>query len=457
MSEERDNQLPSDLTAIPPQYSEDALAMRFSGRHADSLRYVALFGKWYEWKDPVWREDTTLNVYDLARVICREASNELGDKAKDQILAKIITSAKTIAAVEKMARSDRRHAATKDQWDAWPWLINTPNGLFDLQSQSLVGPMQEAYSTKLAAVAVDFGCACPLWMRFLDRVMGGNQELIAYLQRVCGYCLTGVTRDHALFFLHGNGANGKSVFVNTLAGILADYHRAAPIEIFMETKNDRHPTELAMLVGARLVTAIETEEGRRWAESRIKALTGGDPVSARFMRQDFFEFTPQFKLMIAGNHKPAIRTVDEAIKRRLNLIPFTITIPKNERDPDLGAKLRQEWPGILSWMVAGCLEWQVGGLRPPAEVQAATAAYLEAEDSISQWMAEAGKWEPNHFETDAKLFASWVSWANRSGEFVGKRKQLIEKLEGLGLEPHRAESARGHKGFRLFWDDGLES
>src|SRR5262249_9400947 len=154
---------------------------------------------------------------------------------------------------------------------------------------------------------------------------------------------------HALFFLHGLGANGKSVFLNTVSGILGDYHRAAPIETFTASRSDRHPTELAMLRGARLVTATETEEGRHWAEARIKALTGGDPISARFMHQDFFEFIPKFKLMIAGNHKPSLRSVDEAIRRRFNLVPFSVTIPAEERDETLAERLRTEWPGILDW------------------------------------------------------------------------------------------------------------
>ena len=445
-----DNSLPEDLTAIPPQYSEDALAMRFSARHADTLRYVALFGKWYEWKAPVWCEDTTLNVYDMARVVCREAASEVDDsKQAGRNLAKALAHSKTVAAVEKLARSDRRHASTKDQWDAWPWLLNTPDGLFDLERQTPLGDMPEAYSTKCTASAIDFGTPCPRWLAFLDRVFAGDQELIDFVQRVCGYCLTGSVRDHALFFLYGTGANGKSVFINTVAGIMADYHRSAPVEIFMETNNDRHPTELAMLMGARLVTAVETEEGRRWAESRIKALTGGDPISARFMRQDFFEFIPQFKLMIAGNHRPALRTVDEAIRRRLNLIPFTVTIPPAERDPGLTEALKAEYPGILAWMVAGCFDWQVMGLRAPASVKAATQAYLEAEDSISQWIADCCERDISCFESDADLFASWVSWANKSHEQPGKRKRLLERLETMGVYAERQNKARGHKGLRI--------
>ena len=178
------------------------------------------------------------------------------------------------------------------------------------------------YCTKVAGAQPDGIGHCPRWRTFLDQVTGGDTELAAYLQRVAGYCLTGHTSEHALFFLYGTGANGKSVFVNTLAGIMGDYAVTAPMDTFTESRNERHPTEIAMLRGARLVTASETQAGRNWNEALIKVLTGGDRVRARFMRQDFFEFTPQFKLMISGNHKPALRNVDEAIRRRLHLIPF---------------------------------------------------------------------------------------------------------------------------------------
>src|SRR4051812_40017420 len=177
------------------------------------------------------------------------------------------------------------------------------------------------------------------------------------MQRVVGYSLTGITREHAMFFAYGTGGNGKSVMLDTVAGIMGDYHTTAPIDTFTVSMGDRHPTEVADLVGARLVTAIETEQGRAWAEARIKMLTGGDRVKARFMRQDFFEFRPQFKLMVAGNHQPVLRVVDEAIKRRFNLLPFEVTMPTAERDPDLTEKLKAEWPAILRWSLDGCLAW----------------------------------------------------------------------------------------------------
>ena len=159
------------------------------------------------------------------------------------------------------------------------------------------------YCRKVAGCAIgDEGSTCPLWLAFLSTVMG-DPEMIEYLRRVCGYCLTGLITEHVLFFLYGTGANGKSVFINTLRGIMGSYHVTAPVDTFTITYGSSHPTDLAGLQGARLVTAIETEQGKRWAESKIKALTGGDEITARFMRQDFFSFTPTFKLMIAGNHK----------------------------------------------------------------------------------------------------------------------------------------------------------
>jgi putative DNA primase/helicase len=210
--------------------------------------------------------------------------------------------------------------------------------------------------TKMTAVAP--GGECPRFIAFLNEITNGDRALCDFLQRMFGYCITGSTREHGLFFFYGTGANGKSVLLNTVSGILGDYHRTAPIETFTASSVDRHPTELAGLQGRRLVTAIETEEGRRWAESRIKALTGGDKISARFMRADFFEYTPAFKLVIAGNHKPGLRSVDEAIRRRFHLIPFTVTIPEEKRDPDLFEKLSKEWPGILDWMINGAMHWQ---------------------------------------------------------------------------------------------------
>jgi len=290
---------------------------------------------------------------------------------------------------------------------------------------------------------------CPTWDAFLARVTGNDQALASFLKRLAGYALTGDTSAHALFFLYGTGANGKSVFTSTLAGILNDYQATAPIETFTASATDRHPTELAGLRAARLVTATETEEGRRWAEARIKALTGGDAIPARYMRQDFFEYVPQFKLVIAGNHKPGLRAVDEAIRRRFHLVPFEVTIPAHERDARLTEKLKAEWPGILAWAIEGCLDWQGQGLNPPPAVVAATSAYLDAQDAVSAWADECCATDGEAFELTAELYTSWVRWAATAGEPAGNRKRFADALGARGMQAHRRNDGRGFRGLRL--------
>jgi len=432
---------------MPPGFTDEALALRFADLHANDLRYVATWGRWLKWSGAYWQQDETLEAFDLVRAVCREASAAC-DNPK---IAAILASARTVAAVEKLAKSDRRLAATTEQWDAAPWLLNTPAGTVDLKTGRMRRHGPQDYITK--ATAVGPGGDCLIWLAFLDRVTGGDKDLTSFLQRMMGYGLTGDTSAHALFFAYGRGANGKSVCIDTVAGILKDYHATAPIETFTVSTTDRHPTDLARLRGARLVTATETEEGRRWAESRVKSLTGGDRIAARFMRQDFFEFTPQFKLLIAGNHKPGLRSVDEAIRRRFHLVPFAVTIPAAERDLQLREKLRAEWPGILKWMIAGCLAWQHEGLAPPSAVLDATAAYMEAEDATAAWIDECCSREPQAWTSSSELFASWKAWADRTGEFAGTAKRFSQNLETRGIQPFRVKTGRGFQGLALLRPD----
>jgi putative DNA primase/helicase len=416
---------------LSPEFSEDRLALRFADRHGNDLRYVAAWGKWFAWTGTHWEIENTLAVFDMARTICREAAAECNKASISNAIAK----AKTVAAVETLARSDRRIAATIGQWDSNPWFLNTPGAVIDLRTGQSQPNRPEDYATKITAVTP--GGTCPLFLDFLATVTDGKPDLIDYLQRAFGYALTGDTREHALFFFHGTGANGKSVLVSTISRILGAYHKTAPIETFTASSVASHLTDLAGLMGARLVTAVETEEGRRWAESKIKSLTGGDEISARFMRQDYFSFTPVFKLVIAGNHKPGLRSVDEAIRRRFHLVPFAVTIPPGQRDKRLADKLKAEWPGILAWAIHGCLKWQAEGLNPPQAVLDATSAYLEAEDATAAWMDERCEVKATCWESSAALFASWKEWAELAGEFVGSQKQFGEKLEARGIQPSR--------------------
>lgn len=312
----------------------------------------------------------------------------------------------------------------------------------------------EHYITKQTAVPpAPKGTPHPLFDDFLETVTDGRQELIEYLWRVFGYFLSGEVKEHALFFFYGTGANGKTVLINTLIGIMQDYAATISTDMLMVSKTDRHPTEIARLRGIRLAVGSEIENGRTWAESKIKALTGGDRLQGRFMRQDFFEFQPQFKLLVVGNNKPSLRGVDEAIRRRLHLVPFTVTIPDDERDPDLPEKLRDEWPAILRSMIDGCLAWQRGGLDPPEVVLEATDEYLDAEDAIAVWIDECCERDPNAWEQSTDLYRSWKRWAEASGEFVGSKKRFSRELQKHGFERMRKRDGRGYVGLKL---DGAE-
>jgi putative DNA primase/helicase len=423
-----------------PEFSDERLALRFAEYHKDDLRYVAAWGKWLIREKTRWRFDESMKAFDLARAICREAASQCNNPKT----AANVASAKTVAAVERLAKADRRLAATIEQWDDDPWILNTPDGVVDLRTGNVRPHRAVDYVTKVTMVAP--GGDCPLWRSFLARITDNDSDLQAFIQRTAGYCLTGVTREHALFFGYGTGANGKGTLLNALTGIMGAYAVVAPMETFTASHSDRHPADLAMLRGARLVTAQETEEGRRWAESRIKALTGGDPITARFMRQDFFTFIPQFKLFVAGNHKPGLRGVDEAIRRRLHLVPFNVRIPADERDPDLAEKLKAEWHGILQWAIDGCVEWQSQRLNAPAIVTQATADYLEAEDAVGQWITECCDTSQFVWGSSSVLFASWREWAERAGEFAGSQKRFSQALQARGFCPKR-EPGTGKSGF----------
>ena len=294
--------------------------------------------------------------------------------------------------------------------------------------------------TRSTSVAPKRG-ECPLWMSFLDDMTRGDNEYQRFLKQVSGYSLTGDTREHALFFFHGGGGNGKRVFINTLMGIMGDYAKSAAMETFMASKIDSHPTDLAMLAGARLVTASETEEGRAWAEARIKRLTDGDPIAARFMRQDFFEYWPEFKLLIIGNKKPALRSVDDAIRRRLNLCPFVLKPLKP--DPMLGKKLKAEWPQILAWAIESCLDWLENGLVRPAVVLEATAEYFADEDVFTQWLEECCIQHHTFTEKPSLIFGSWRRWCEARGLMYGTDKTFGDNMRRVGFEKRRPPRVNG--------------
>ncbi len=312
-----------------------------------------------------------------------------------------------------------------------------PNATYDLSTGMARKPNPLDYITKKTACSVaPPGTPHPLWTAFLDRITNGNVELQKFLQRFVGYCCTGFTNEHVFVFAWGTGANGKSTFINTIARIFGDYATVADMNTFIASNTERHPADLAKLWGARLVVAHETQKGRHWDEAKIKAITAGDKITARFMRQDYFDFVPTFKLFIVGNHKPRLNTVDEAMRRRLLLVPFTVQIPEHERNPDLPNKLwEQERWAILRWCIDGALEWKRTGLNPPPIVREATESYFADEDSLGQWFDECV--EPNrggHTHTLTRdLFASWKTWCDARGFKPGSEKAFSGSLTDKGL------------------------
>ncbi len=429
---ERENSAPLAL-------GDDDLALRLTERSPD-LRYVSKWGRWMRFAPP-WREDAVLDIFDRAREVCREALAECGEKQNGT--AKWLKAAATRAAIENMARSDKRHAATVEQWDADIYALGTGFELCNLRDGTTRPQAQEDYITKSTSVTPAANADCPLWQAFLKRITDGNVSLENYLQRVTGYCLTGDTREHALFFLYGLGANGKSTFTNTLLWIFGGYGQVASIETFIETKHERHPQDLAAMRGARLVTVGEPKAGQAWDESKIKTLTGGDPIRAHFMRSDEFEYLPQFKLMIHGNKKPSLRSTDEAMRRRLHLVPFVVTIPEDQRDETLKSKLQAEGPGILRWALDGCRMWQEHGLNPPAVVREATAEYLLSEDAISSWVEERALVSPQAGSTKSSvLYQDFKQWAEQRGEHCGSEKRFSQELADRGFRKYRSNGTR---------------
>jgi putative DNA primase/helicase len=437
----------AELATKQTVVTEDSAALTFAEQHRSELLFDHDAKSWFRWTGSHWQQERTKLAFAWARDLVRDLTENEAIKVKA-----LGRKTSFISGVERFAQTDRAFAITTNDWNRDPYLLATPKGTIELRSGKLRPADPADRINKIAAVGPSPTIDCPRWLAFLSESTGNDPELIEFLQRWCGYCLTGDIREHALVFCYGPGGNGKTTLLNTVSGILGDYATTAAMETFTASQYSGHPTDLAMLCGARLVTSAETEEGRAWAETRIKQLTGGDPISARFMRCDFFTYRPTFKLMVIGNHEPALRSVDDAARRRFNIIPFTHqpTIV----DKELEQKLKAEWPGILRWMIEGCLAWQDIGLAPPEAVKAATAAYFDNQDLFSQWLEEKCDAEPGNEHktaTSADLFKSWSDYAKAAGDPAGTRKSFARTLEHHNFTSHRQArtGTRIWRGIRL--------
>jgi putative DNA primase/helicase len=423
--------------------SEDSVALEFVNRYGNKVRFDHTSGAWFTWDGVTWRRDGKGLAFSWARALSRElALSEQPGTRKNAGRAAFCRG------VEEHARRDQTISVQSDAWDRDPMLLGTPGGVVDLRTGVLRNGRQEDMITRTTAVAPSDAPDCPLWLQFLHESTGGDAELVSFLRQLVGYCLTGLTVEQVLAFLHGPGGNGKSVFVNTIQKIMGEYARVANIETFTESSKDRHTEELARLAGARMVTASETDSGRRWAEGKVKWVTGGDTISARFMHQNSFEFTPQFKLIILGNHAPAITNLDDALRRRFLIVPFTRK--PSTPDPSLETKLVAEWSSILRWGIEGAVDWHTNRLARPAAVTQATREYFDEQDVFGQWLGEdcdVDHGNEHKVEKTVALFDAWKDYGARAGEPLITRRQFNSRMAQRGFE-HKQIKALGTKGFR---------
>lgn len=413
-------------------FSDDHLALTFAKAHKNDLRYCAITGKWYRWTGSLWEREETLLAWDLVKQVLRQAASFLPDDAGS--FKRGLLSKSRISSVESLARSDRRIAIRIEDFDASPMLLNTPDGVVDLSTGNVLPSSPDFYMTKQTAIGPENGKPVR-FLDFLNWATNGDPEFVAYIRRIMGYCLTGSTIEHALFFVHGAGGNGKSVLQEIMQWLMADYATTTTFDTLAVTSGGpSHPTDLASMKGARLVVAPETESNTRWAEAKVKRMTGGDIIAARFMRQDFFEFMPQFKLFVVGNHRPGFVNVDHAIRRRVHLLPFTQTIAEKDMVRGLGTILKEEEGSrILNWAIEGTLDWHDNGLQPPAAVSGATDKYLTSEDVIANWASECT--EPGRAEFKY-LYACYVAWCEQTNERgVLTKRKFGDQLSDRGWPP----------------------
>lgn len=441
--------------------TEQWLAERMVRRHGKDLRYCTTHG-WLVWDCRRWRRDDLLEVERRAKEtilsLYRDAANIGNDNVRKALLdfAKSSENNHRMNAVIALARSERGIPIRADDLDGDVWLLNVENGTLDLRTGKLREHQRDDLITKIAPVEYRADAECPVFRQFLRTTFAGDNNMIAFAPRALGSSLSGAMREHALHVWHGTGSNGKSTLLTCVTEMLGDYAKTSPPKLLIRRDTEAHPTELADLHGVRFVASVETAEGGRLDEERVKQLTGGDRIKGRFMRMDFFEFAPTHKIFLATNHKPDVRGQDHAIWRRIFLWPFNVTIPDEKQDHDLTAKLKAEWPGILRVLVEACLQWQRSGLGAPESVKAATAEYKTESDTIGQFLDECcergdvGLLTEEYAAGGAALYWVYRAWTlDNGGKPLGNKafsKLLLERPDIT--RPDKA-AYRVYKGLRL--------
>lgn len=407
-------------------------AERIAYEYGHTIKYVGDTG-WLIWDGKRWRYDTKKEIERITNKVLRGLYKS-GDEAE-------------IKWARMCERRNIRMNSIKDlmplvpgereDFDRHKYLFNMENGILDLKTGKLQPHDRELNLTKITNVEYDEKAECPTWMLFLNQIFKNDNDLVEYMQRLVGYSLTGDISEQGMYFLVGGGSNGKSTFVNTIKKIMGDYGLQTNSDTFIKKKSDGANNDIARLASSRFVSAVESEEGEKLQESLVKTITGGEPILARFLRQEFFEFLPEFKVFFTTNHKPIIGGVDDGIWRRVKIIPFTLNLKPHERDKKLEEKLTLEMPGILNWVLEGCLKWQKSGLKEPRVVVDATGNYKDDMDILAPFLSESCYTDEPKNETvriEAKeLYNIYDRWCFGSGERSLGNRSFYRMLETKGF------------------------
>ncbi|MEW5880134.1 MAG: phage/plasmid primase, P4 family [Pseudomonadota bacterium] len=423
--------------------TEQSFAALFVAEDVDRLRYDVDRTEFRRWDGRRWAVDTLGETMHEIGLHCARLSDDGNESS-----ARRNRRWGTVAGVAQYVRHSPAIAVRGDAFDANPYLLGAANGIIDLRTGELLPHDPARMVSRLCRVAVADRDVRPRhFIRALLQIFRGRRAMVRYIQRLFGYVLVGVRPEHVIVFFFGGGGNGKSTIVETVTWLLGDYAATAAMSTFEEAQGERHPTELARLAGARLVTASENSRARKLAVELLKRLTGGDRIAARFMRADYFEFLPQFVPILIGNQKPRLPAVDDGIARRLHFVHFDVRLQRP--DSGLPDALRAEGDAILRWLVDGCLAWQRGGLRPPRDVVAATREYLETQDLVAQFVAERCVVERDGGVLLTELVAAFGAWARPLGAPELSGRALADDLEGRGYRGRRTRAGKRILGIQL--------
>jgi len=436
-------------------HSDDANALALIDTYGHVLRHCSDRGRWYAWDGTTWAQcpATSGIAREYAKRIARTL---LEDNAGAVTHKKRSLSAVGITAMLTQAATDTRATLTYDQLDAHPWELNTPAGIINLATGALMASDPAKLHTRITSCAPDPNADPTTWNTFLADTFAGDLGLIAYLQRLVGYSAIGLIGAHILPFAVGSGGNGKGVFLEALAKVLGGYATTAPAGFLMAKTYAAHETEIARLAGARMVLCSEVNEEDHFDEARIKQLTGGDTLTARFMHQDHFTFTPTHQLWLMGNHRPTVKSGGHSFWRRLRLIEFNREVPENKIIDDLqGILATDHGPALLSWIIAGAVAYAQGGLQEPASVKTATESYAHDQDTVARFLEDACHLGGgDQVQVKASIVRNaYERWCLEAGETPVTAKALGGSLARAGVDTRAAHSGRFYLGITVLNSD----